>query len=297
MDQEILTPEEAQAEWNAQAKAHEQSEADALVANESYAGGESSQDKDAEPAEVVLDTAATKSEEKPDPIQAQFDALQSQLRNLNGHIGGLTSEQKRLREMMSAAQTAAQSADVAPTQNQINQAITNPEKWDALKSDFPEWGEATEAYVDARLAGLAPAGQDSKAIAELVSSEIEKAKGGIYLEAAKASIDAVFPNWEDTVKSTEFQDWRAKQSNEVQALAASDHVRDAVKMLKLYTDRTSPEVKAIQDSRNKKLNAASSAPSRGDNVPPAKTIDELSPKELWEHEARVRDKQRKDRGF
>ena len=296
MDQEILTPEEAQAEWNAQAKANEHPDKDTPDGNEANDEGNTDNDNDANSATIV-ETAAAKSEEKPDPIQAQFEALQSQLRNLNGHIGGLTSEQKRLREMMSAAQTAAQSADKAPTQNQINQAITNPEKWDALKSDFPEWGEATEAYVEARLAGLTPASQDPQVIANLITAEIDKIKPGIYLEAAKTSIDAVFPGWEETVKTPEFQDWKSKQPDDIQALAASDHVRDAVKMLRLYSDKTSPEVARIQDARNKKLNAASSAPSKGDNVPPAKTLDELSPKELWEHEARLREKQRKDRGF
>ena len=289
MESEILTPEEALAEWNAQAKATESPDLekdpviDQPVANDEPAA--------VQPAQVIPEV-------KPDPIQAQFEALQGQLRNLNGHIGGLTSEQKRLREMMtSAAQTAAQASDNAPTQNQINQAIANPEKWDALKADFPEWGEATEAYVDARLAGLKASNQDPKALAELVSSEIEKAKSGIYLEAAKASIDAVFPGWEDKVKTDEFNAWKDAQPPEVQALAASEHVRDAVKMLRLYEDRNPPQVQAIQSARNKKLDAASSAPSKGDNLPPAKTVDELSPQELWNHEAKLREKRRQDRGY
>ncbi|APB99027.1 hypothetical protein [Polynucleobacter asymbioticus] len=286
MESEILTPEEAKAEWNAQAKENESPDLerdpviDQPIAN----------DEPEVQAEVIPEV-------KPDPIQAQFEALQGQLRNLNGHIGGLTSEQKRLREMMSAAESAAQASDHAPTQNQINQAITNPEKWDALKADFPEWGEATEAYVDSRLAGLRTNQQDPKAIADLVSSEIEKAKGGIYLEAAKASIDAVFPGWEDKVKTDEFNAWKDQQSSEVQALAASAHVRDAVKMLRLFEDRNPPQVQAIQSARNKKLDAASSAPSRGDNLPPAKTVDELSPRELWNHEAKLLEKRRKDRGY
>ena len=41
----------------------------------------------------------------------------------------------------------------SPTQTEITTASKNPEKWDKLKEDFPEWAEAMEEYVSSKLGG------------------------------------------------------------------------------------------------------------------------------------------------
>jgi hypothetical protein len=317
---EILTPEEAAAEWNAQAAAKDQPAGEAQPVDTKADGDGQAADSATQPADAAAASqaaaaaaAAPAGDKSKDPLQEQFAAIKEQLRNINGHIGGLTSEQKRIRDMVSAAATsAAATSTVAPTQTQINQAITNPQRWEALKADFPEWSEATEEYVQAKLAGLQPASHNPDDIKKIVTTEVQQARQEITGQVVKLALEAVFPKWEETVNSKEFSEWKAKQSQDVQALAASDNIGDAARMLKLFHDSktaapTAPNpapqedpaavaARQVQAARNNRLTQAASAPNGGLETPPAKSVDELSPQELWNHEAQLREKAKRQRG-
>ena len=182
MDQNtVLSPEDAKKEWEAVASetlAKNSADENPQVthANE----GDGDQANEETPKLVVVEEGAEPSEPKAepvieDPMQVQFASIQKQLRQLNGHIGGLTSEQKRIKELMQdGANRATSKTDDAPSQNQINQAIANPEKWDALKLDFPDWAEATEEYVNSRLAVGKTASPSGDELQALISKEVEK---------------------------------------------------------------------------------------------------------------------------
>ena len=71
--------------------------------------------------------------------------LQQHVKSAEGRVAAMQ------REFQAARQVAPQEA---PSQGQIVSAAKNPEKWDALKEDFPEWAGAMEEYVASKLGGV-----------------------------------------------------------------------------------------------------------------------------------------------
>ena len=54
------------------------------------------------------------------------------------------------------------------------------------------------------------------------------------LAEAYAEVDKEFPLWQSAVKTSDFSDWLNRQSSDVQSLAASDEVYDAISLMGLY---------------------------------------------------------------
>lgn len=217
-----------------------------------------------------------------------YDKLADRLRNIEGHIGGLTSSQKQMREAMIAAQDAATKATDAPSQAQINQAVANPEKWEKLKGDFPEWGEATEAFVSAQLNSVLDRtkGLDQDTVKSLIDQHVGKARTELGMEI----LDSVFEDWRGTVNSDKFKSWMQSQPEDTQQLFYSDHARDAIRMLRLYEKAADP-AKGIAEERQQRLQAAVGTP-KGDKAPTIKSVEDMNPQELWNYEAGQREKRR-----
>jgi hypothetical protein len=220
----------------------------------------------------------------------RFDKLEGRQRNVEGHIGGLTRNQNSMRDTLSAAATAAAATKDAPTKSQVTEAIANPEEWDSLKKDFPEWATATEKFLDARLAQSR--GSDPQAIEAMVSERIKGETAAVRKEIIESSLDAVFPGWVDDVKSDGFGVWLGGQSAEVKALAESSRVGDAARMLRLYDEakKTSPTT-AILEQRKQKLANAAAAP-RGVRPAAIKSPSEMNAQELWDFEAKASERRR-----
>lgn len=248
-------------------------------------------------------------EQEPDPLSGLPDAVKEKLasleklaervRNVEGHIGGLTSQQKLLKETMDAGKAAAKAVSEAPTQDQIKEAIKNPAEWDKLKDDFPEWATATEAFVDSRISAI-KGGSGIKP--EDVDARIKEAIAKAPQIQPEDMLDLAFQNpatgevtWRDTIKSPEFGAWMEKQDESVKNLFFSDKVGDAAKMLRLYESQSDP-AREIKQERQQRLSAAAGTP-KGVTVPRAKSPDDMTPEELWTYEARNREKIREQRGY
>jgi hypothetical protein len=284
-----LTPEQQQQnEWNAVAK--ERADGFPVTQPETKVepGAAIPEVKPEEPkvADLIAQSIA-KLEEK----------LNGQFRNLNGQFGGLKSEQLKIQEALQAAATkAAAEVTNAPTKAQVTEAMKNPQEWQALRDAYPEWGDATEKFVDARLAAVKPS-LDPAAIEKLVRERVVGETAAVRKEIVNAALDAVSPGWEDEVKSEQFANWFKAQTPEIQALEASDKVGDAARMLKLYEQakKESPNV-ALTEQRQAVLKQAVALP-KGQKSIPQKSVDDMTPAELWDHEARLRDKQKAQRGY
>ena len=222
---------------------------------------------------------------------ARVEKLEGRTRNVEGHIGGLNHQQKAMQETMTAAQQAAVVVKDAPTSAQVKAAVANPEQWERLKDDFPEWSDATEKFMDAKLAGI-KTGADEATVSKLVKDGISAAREEITAEVekkiVKASLEAVFPGWEKN--RPDILEWVKTQSTEVKAWAASTEVGDAASLLSLYTtERRASPTQAILTSRKAKLEAAVAAP-RGGRVAPTKSVEDMSPEEQWNYEAKRRER-------
>ena len=89
------------------------------------------------------------------------------------------------------------------------------------------------------------------------------------------SLEVVFPDWKNEVKSLEFDKWFQKQTAEIKGLASSNSVGHAAKMLKLYdAAKNTPPAKTEVTARQKQLEAAVNPKGVGRGTPTKATEDD-----------------------
>ena len=139
----------------------------------------------------------------------RLDAMETQLAQIPSLQRSLSEAQGRVSAMqreLSQARTAARAVAVAPTATQITTAAKTTEKWDALKTDFPEWADATAEFVQANLAGLTP--QQSAGLSpDDVESRIEQRVTAALQQAEYEKVADRYPDWQSTVKQSDFMTW------------------------------------------------------------------------------------------
>jgi hypothetical protein len=184
----------------------------------------------------------------------------------------------------------------APTQTAIASAAKNPEKWEQLKQDFPEWAGAMEEYVASKL-GVSSQQQSlsPEAVAQFVQQEVANTKAEMGRLMEEARIEGKYENWRETINTTEFAQWFAVQTPDTRALADSPAAKDAIKMLDLFSTAQTRSAGDIKQERGARLAAA--ATTRTGQTPPPKTLGDMSPAELWNYEAKKRERELKERGY
>lgn len=198
-------------------------------------------DADAQKEEV-------KPETKPDPLAevlARMDKMQQSQDKLAGNLGRLQQSHEQFQANLAAARAATGQVTDAPEQADIKRAAVDPEKWAALKKDFPEWGEAVEAAIDARVPKF-----DLPEFEQRVNAAIEGKAKAMQAQMIDASLTAVFPGWKKDVQSDQFKAWFETQSDDIKATRNSDDVGDVARTLSLYREHQKAEaVKAAEAAR------------------------------------------------
>jgi hypothetical protein len=216
----------------------------------------------------------------------RLDGLESQLAQIPVMQRTLSEAQGRVAAMqreLAQAKSAAKATDSAPSAAQIAAASKSTEKWSALKSDFPEWADATEEYVKASLAGMTPQ-QSAGLTPEQVEQRIEERAQAMLREAEMEKVTDRHGNWQTTVNSPDFRTWFQAQDQSTQALAASPKARDAIQMLDLFNRAKAAPADQVVQQRNNKLSAAVTTRPTGAAKATSKTPDQMTPAELWEFE-------------
>lgn len=221
--------------------------------------------------------------ERFDQLATSQSQLLNELREAKGRIGALQSEWAKSQRVAQAQQ---------PTQAQIAAAAKDPEEWEALKKDFPEWGTAIAKFVDARLGAHAGGqnGPTAEQIEQLVAQRTENATTAVVKQLNESLVTMKHPNWRIEVNTPEFANWARVQSPEVQALANSSNGFDAIRMLDLYAETKARPVAAVKEDRRQKLAAAASTAKQGTAAVVTKSFEDMSPQEQWDYLARERDK-------
>ena len=301
VEENQLSPEEAQQLWD--------EEAAKLDAGDQPADQQMATAPEEPPLEdePVAEEAAP-SEEPEDPLAslpeavraklAQIDELATANAQLLHHVktaeGRVAAMQREFQQARMAQQQVA--PQEAPSQGQIANAAKNPEKWEQLKEDFPEWAGAMEEYVASKLGSVQPQqGLDPQQVAAFVQQQVDQTKAEMRQAIEEARVDGKYENWKDTVNTLEFTQWFTVQTPEVRALANSDSARDAIRMLDMFHETKKRSASDIKQERGQRLAAA--ATTRPGQTPPPKSLDDMSPEELWNYEAAKREKTRAQRGF
>lgn len=296
MEENQLSSEEAQNLWD--------EEASKLAADGDTSASEPLAVAPETPQEPEPEQAQIEPEQPEDPLAglspavraklAQIDELAQANAQLLHHV---KTTEGRVAAMQREAQQARQAAmQEAPTQTAIASAAKNPEKWEQLKQDFPEWAGAMEEYVASKL-GVSSQQQSlsPEAVAQFVQQEVANTKAEMGRLMEEARIEGKYENWRDTINTTEFAQWFAVQTPDTRALADSPAAKDAIKMLDLFSTAQTRSAGDIKQERGARLAAA--ATTRTGQTPPPKTLGDMSPAELWNYEAKKRERELKERGY
>lgn len=237
--------------------------------------------------------------EKLDQLEAQLPTLINSVKTAEGRVAAMQRE-------MDVAKQAAKAAQSAPSQAQIAAASGDVKKWESLKTDFPEWADATEQFVNAKLAGLTPQqaqGLDAAQVEELVRQQGAKARAEALAAIEEAKVEIKHPDWVRKINSEDFKKWFGEQPDDVKKLSKSPRGLDAIRLIDLFDERetaapSSPAPSEVQQARNKKLAAAVNKTPQAKAAPATgKTVDEMSPAELWEYERKRAAKRSAERGL
>jgi len=223
---------------------------------------------------------------------AQIDELAKSNAQLQHHV---MSAEGRMAAMQQEANQARQAAmQEAPTQTAIVSAAKNPEKWEQLKQDFPEWAGAMEEFVASKI-GNQQQGLTPQQVAGYVQQQVAQTRAEMGRLMEEARIEGKYENWRDTVNTIEFAQWFTVQSPDTRALADSSAARDAIRMLDMFNSSRSVLATDIKQERGARLAAA--ATTRTGQTPPPKTLGDMSPTEMWNYEAKKRERELKERGY
>jgi hypothetical protein len=275
--------DQALAEWNAVAEERDappEKTPEPIAEEVAQApAGEPQEQKPVDPYEGLHPDVRARLE-RFDQMAASQQQLVNELKEAKGRIGALQSEFAKARQAQPAEQ---------PTQKQIAAAQVDPEKWAALKQDFPEWGEGITAYVEARLGQLGGAGLTSEQIEQLVSQRTEATTAQLEKRFNEALVSVKHKDWRKDVNTPEFAAWFQVQTPEVQALASSKDGFDAIDMLdRFHADKVKPAADVKQERQNKLAAAVTAKPGAAAKV--TKTFDDMSPAEQWEYLAKERER-------
>jgi hypothetical protein len=235
----------------------------------------------------------------PEPVKqalARITELETANSQLLHHVktaeGRVAAMQREFQQARQAQQAVA--PQDAPTQGDIAAAAKNPETWEQLKQDVPEWAGAMEEYVGAKLNGM-QSGVQANQVVEYVQAQQAELRNQMQAAIEEARVEGKYEDWRETINTPDFAQWFAIQPNEVRALADSPHGRDAIKMLDMFNNVRTKPASEIRQERGARLAAA--ATTRPGQTPPPKTLDDLSPEELWNYEAKKREEQKARQGY
>lgn len=220
------------------------------------------------------------------------DIHQQLIHRVSSSEGRVAAMQREFHQARSAA--ASVPAGDAPTQTEIAAAAKNPEKWDKLKGEFPDWAEAMEEYVTAQVRSVAQQqpGIDPRVVAQFMRDQLAQTESRFAHRLEEARIEGRYPNWVELANTPDFVEWARAQPAEIQALANSARAADAIRMFDLYHEAKAKPASDIKQTRAGRLAAAATV--RPGQTPPPRAIEDMSPEELWNHEARLREKRRQE---
>lgn len=203
-------------------------------------------------------------------LQSANEQLTNRLHRVEGYVGSFKQQLDALRK---------QPTPQGPTDKEVRQAVGDPSKFAALKSEYPEFAEAIEGYLTSVVSGLKPGEQiDLRELTQSIRTEVLSEVGPLVERAKEAAIvEARHEGWEITTQQPEFIGWVRRQAPEVQQLITSPKARDVVRLLDLYVEQNSQ-----QQAQQRRLSSAAALSSRASVPVKGKSFEDMSFEEQWQ---------------
>ena len=201
-----------------------------------------------------LNTAADKLSELEATVRKQFDTA----------FGGMGA----LKQMVQKLQTETPAGQPLELSD---------EDFKELREEYPELADHTVAGLR-KIFGRFK-GTGSAFDAEAFDKKVEERVSAAVSEARRETLEVMFPDWEQEVRTESFGSWLNGQPEDVKALAASNKVTDAARMLRLYEKAkvAPPPARTQTPAPNRAFarTTAAAVPPRGDGGhPPGPSEDD-----------------------
>ncbi|MCK4789175.1 MAG: hypothetical protein KAV87_35865 [Desulfobacteraceae bacterium] len=161
---------------------------------------------------------------------APLDTLSIRLKQTESRLGAIQNE-------FYAAKKAAEDTPKAPTAEEMAKAAAKKEEWDALKTEYPDWAVAMDRrFLEMTETQQAKDDQFTQGFTK-VREQIESGFAGVNKTLEKRLISFRHPGWETTINTPEYQEWIAKQPNELRQKTFSLIADDAITVLDAFSSR------------------------------------------------------------
>ena len=198
-----------------------------------------------------------------------LQATETRLKQAESRIGAINSE-------LHAAKAAAVATKEAPTAAQMAAAAESDEKWESLKSDFPEWAEAFDSRFDKKLATKV----------DLLRAELKTEIGSgsmpqdeILRTFETRLLTVLKPKWRETIASNEWKEWLAMQPEQTIALTKSENAEDAIAVLDAFAE-AKPQKTATEIATERKQRLNTAILPTGGKAAPVKSEADMNAAEL-----------------
>lgn len=237
-----------------------------------------------------------------DALYKVIDGLEYRLKQTESRLGSATNEIYRLKTAAETASTQVkQQGAAAPTQEQIEEAKQDKEKWDKLRDSFPEWREVFDVLEKNEEGRPVSEPVNVEELRESVRQELQTdfstQLSGVQKAFETKLVEMRFPGWTKDVQTPEFNTWKAGQTEAVQSLAASDRSEDAITLLGMFYESqgikkegtTGPSAAEVQASRERRLQR-SGQPKKGGKPIKTKAVEDMTDEEYRDYLAANPDK-------
>jgi hypothetical protein len=263
-----------------------------------------SKDRTSTPADDVIPTAESAADDPlaglPEPTRKLIEGLNAKtaeqekrlhdvgqkLATAHGTMGSMKQQLDESRNLLAKFAPIAQDVEAKKKTEAEQKAAEKTVKLKAAREKISEYTDITE-YLDLVLpADVKPEDNAKPEVvkAEVKPDSIDPDERRVLILQRELSDEV--PGWMKKRDSTEFQAWLPKQSQDVQAMAQSWEVGEAVKVFKLFDKHTSDAAKIaqVEKDRQERLRRGESVQGRGGSNGNVDT----SPDALWNQVARDR---------
>lgn len=201
--------------------------------------------------------------------------LEERLKQSEKRLGGVINE---IHNAKKAADDAEANKKAAPTDAEIEMARKSEKSWEDLKDEFPDWAIAIKGRIAADMKNVVSVDMLTEKLESLrKENQTSKQSGGIDPNFELRLLKIIHPDYHETYKSPEFQEWKKRQSFEIQRQADyGETADDGISVLNLFKNDPGTSKK---DLTNKRL-AASVTTQRNHKTIKPKSISDMTEAEL-----------------
>lgn len=240
----------------------------------------------------------------PEPTRKLFEQIQAKtaeqeaalaevgqkLAKAHGTIGDLTHKLNKSLTEFGRVKPVIDAAEAARAKEAQEAEAARKARAAELEESMKELPDVKE-YLDIRLADVKPAGAPAAPEPQPAAAKAEETPEQREARLiAERELSDRHPKWIETVRSKEFQEWKAKQPDDIKALGASDSVADADKLLTTFKkhQEDAAQIAKVEAERKERLRRGEIIQGKGSAAKSGDTSQDA----LWNQAKKDRERQK-----